>query len=135
MNCVNSDLPNTLKLKLDFSHYFDLCPTPSHSPETKGKQTDLQHNLEILSPSSHMLSSGKTIKPREAPVLQYVVLKAAFFISVLKNILTVALSASIFWTLTIVTVKLRTLMVLSSELNNSPCRCTVHLTAFKVFSV
>lgn len=64
MNCVNSDLPNTLKLKLDFFHYFDLCPTPSHSPESKGKKTDLQHNLEILSPSSHMLSSGKTIKPR-----------------------------------------------------------------------
>ena len=110
MNCVNSDLPNTLKLKLDFSRYFDLCPTPSHSPATKGKQTDLQQNLEILSPSSHMLSSGKTIKHRHAPALQYVVLKVA--LSVLKNILTVALSASIFWILTIITVKLRTLMVL-----------------------
>ena len=55
MNCVNGDLPNTLKLKLDFFHYFDLCPTPSHSPATKGKQTVLQNNLETLSPSSHML--------------------------------------------------------------------------------
>ena len=93
--------------------FFPLLWPMSHTftqPCNQRKTNSFTKQSESLSPSSHMLLSGKTVKLRQAPVLQYVVLKLA--LSVLKNISTVALSASIFWILTTVPVKLRTLMVL-----------------------